>query len=220
MKAVYASLLLLVTAIGCHSSSTSPPEEQPSDKYPRLPDSAQRRIGVHLSPDAVRRLSMQRAQAGAFAAPPASTASLDNYAAFSNDGLLFAWALSGSPGGSVLHFIAVTTGTEEKTVPLDTPAHRQEASSALTEAGLPPPGTPSDKARPLGAEVKDGRVVLTFGGVPASKTYEPFGGAAKVDKVAVIATTKDGKHAAVRIEGTPVKGQGSVVEYHVFPLFG
>jgi hypothetical protein len=215
MKSGAAFLVGTLALAGCQCSPPEPSGEQPSGQTQRGPETPGRRIGVHMSPDMARRLALQK-PVGALPATP----SLDNYVGFSNDGLVFAYVLPSSAGGGVLHFVSATTNTEEKTVPLDSLAHRQEASAALTEAGLPPPGAAVDKPKPLGADVKDGRVVLTFGGAPASKTYEPFGGGAKIDKAEVVATSKDGKYAAVRIEGTPAKGQGSAVEFHVFPLFG
>jgi len=150
---------------------------------------------------------------------------LDDYRAFSADGLLFASVdFSTGAGVHVLSFRATTTGTVEKTVALASERVRREELEELREEGFPRPGRVPRVPSNLAAVARDGTVFVTFSGMPAARPWRPFpavGGAAgaPLESVAVVAVSRDGKHAAVRAVSGPHTEFGRMVDYHVAALF-
>lgn len=155
--------------------------------------------------------------------PPTAAPSeeaLDHYTAFSDDGLLFAWT---EPGASVFvtRFLASTTNTVEKAVPLESDATRRRVVDELAEEGFPPPGQRLKLPPEVGVVVSDGIAQVTFAGMPAAKPWRPFESRADVRPVQaqVVAVSNDGRWVAVRTTGADSDSSAPPVEHRVVALF-
>jgi hypothetical protein len=202
--------LLLLCATGCGFCSPPPVTR---DTPP-----------VQLQSSGIARLQALRPQTLKVVFPhdagpvPVTGQTLETYVGFSSDGLAFAAGLVAPGGLHVLQFVASTTNTTEKLLPLDTDAHRAAAIDALKEDGFPGleerPAVPKE----LGVVVAEGTVRLTFTSAPAGAPIKPFEGkAAGTLKAEVVAASLDGKRAAVRIQS--VSDNPPLTEYHVFGVF-
>lgn len=147
---------------------------------------------------------------------------LDHYVGFSSDGLAFASSeYSSGAGLPILTVISSTTGTVEKTVPLDSMDTRRRLVAELAEDGFPPPGTREPIPSEITAQIDAGQVVVRFGPVPAARPIKPFAGMQGITptKVDVVAVSKDGKRVALRISGQGGGEFGPPVEHRVVELF-
>ena len=151
--------------------------------------------------------------------PPVEPGSFAGYAAFSSDGLVFAYAreVNGALG---MEWLSSTTNTVEKALALDTPAAREKAAAELADEGFPKPGSRSGVPPMIAVALREGQVVVTFGGMPAGKPFKPFPSDpdAVPQTVTVAAVSRDGKHVGVRVAGN--KGDaGTVIQHRVVTLF-
>lgn len=156
-------------------------------------------------------------------APTASElAALDDYAAFSADGLLFVYTqMSVGAGLFVANVMSSTTNTVEKTVLLEDDAVRRSLIEELDAEGFPRPGHPQKVPAEVKATLKDGQVHVTFGPTPAVKPWKPFASTPEIvaTRVEVVSVSPNGDRVAVR-SSAPDRGEfGSPIEYRVVKLF-
>lgn len=159
----------------------------------------------------------------ALAAPTAAELSgLDDYAAFSRDGLLFVYTqMSVGAGLHVAHLMSSTTDTIEKTVLLEDDAVRRTLIEELDAEGFPRPGHVAKVPAEVKASLKDGRVTVSFGPAPAAQPWKPFASHPEIvaNRVEVVAVSPAGDRVAVR-SIAPDQGEfGAPVEYRIVKLF-
>lgn len=152
----------------------------------------------------------------------AELAALDDYAAFSQDGLLFAYTqMSVGAGLFVANVMASTTNTIEKTVLLEDDATRRAFVAELDAEGFPRPGHVPKVPSEVTASLRDGKAQVSFGPAPAAKPWTPFASTPGIvaARVEVVAVSPAGDRAAVR-SSAPDQGEfGPPVEYRIVTLF-
>ena len=150
----------------------------------------------------------------------ASDITWDNYAAFSSDGLLFAY-VEGEAPGQLLRWVSTTTNTIERTSQLGGSDKSTAALSELKEEGLPAPTVTVKIPKQVSAEIRDGLIYVLFSGMPAAKPFKPFADrvTTTADGVTVAAVSADGKRVAVKITGHIGATGAATPEYHVVSLF-
>lgn len=147
---------------------------------------------------------------------------LDHYRGFSADGLLYAYTEhSAGAGVPVLAFVATTTNTIERTVPLASKQAREEVAADLAEERFPKPGVKQEVPGIVRVELREGLVQVLFSGMPAAQPFRPWGGQAglKPTGVEVVALSRDGKKAAIRITGSGGGEFGAPPDHRVVTLF-
>ena len=143
---------------------------------------------------------------------------LDGYAAFSVDGLAFAFAApSEGAGVPVLSFVSSTTQTVERSVALSGKESKLGVARELVAGGFPRPSELKPVPPVLGAKVEDGKVQLSFSGMPASTPVAAEQGA-KVKSASILAVSADGKKVALKLtlRGT---GEFAGTVVRIVPLF-
>lgn len=215
MRTVFA-LVLSLAVLACSKTdekpATPPPARQeqpiaappaPAPPAPPPPAAKQETWAPPLSPDEL--------------------AALDRYVGFSADGLAFAFAqFSDGAGLNIISFQSATTNTIEKSVPLATAAARAQVASELAEDGFPKPGTAPRIPAAVGVRVVDGKVAVTFSGMPAGRPFDPFADVpgAKIGTAEVAAVSNDGRRAAIRcVSEKPITEFGPARLYRVVNLF-
>ncbi len=166
--------------------------------------------------------------AGTPAAPtppltPAEQAALNSYAAFSDDGFAFAAAdMSPGAGVEVLTFYAAPTETVEKRLVLDSPPSRQKAAADLAADGFPRPGAKVYRPPGMATEIRGKDVLITMSGRPVTKLFAAFPDSPALTprRAELLAVSKDGKLAAVRVESAGAVGEfGPAKNIRIVPLF-
>ncbi len=132
---------------------------------------------------------------------------IENYQAFSADGLAYAAVdFSSGAGLYVLTIHAVPTNTVEKRSVIDSPQTRQRLIGELLEDGFPAPAHLPRLPPTLHARVTDGKVTLLMNERPVAAPFNPLDGD-KPARAAVLAITPDGKTVAVRVEAKNGAGE-------------
>lgn len=200
--------------------SAPPPVTAPTDTRPQVPADVPTHLGAPGNatrpPDGDGGEGESEVDAGTTLEPgapewgpplsPAQMRALDRYAAFSQDGLVYAF-VEEQDGFRTLHYLAVPTETVEKVTPLLTPDVRNHVAAELAAEGFPAPGEPASmpgSAIPGGmqAQLRGSDVHVMFAGMPAGRPFRAFEerpGTAPVSAT-LVALSPDGGVAAVRVE--------------------
>lgn len=210
----------LVVITGCPSEKAPPPPPEPAKPAPTKP----------AEPPPAPPAAIADAGAPTEAAtkpewePPltdAESKALDTYAGFSGDGLVFAATqFSAGAGLPIMLFLSTTTNTVEKNVPIENGDTRVALAKELSEEGFPKPGTPPKIPPMVATKILPEGVVVTFSGMPATRPFKPFEGRSVPAGATVLALSKDGKHAAVRVVSKSAPTEfGPATELHTVTLF-
>jgi len=125
---------------------------------------------------------------------------LDTYAAFSIDGLAVAFAApSAGAGVPVLSFVSSTTQTVERSVAIADAASRKAVAKELAAAGFPRPSEVKPVPEIIGTKVEDGKVQVTFSGMPAATPFGASDAGATITGAKAIAVSPDGKKLALEL---------------------
>lgn len=156
--------------------------------------------------------------------PPTASelAALNDYAAFSRDGLLFVYTqMSVGAGLFVANVMSSTTNTIEKTVLLEDDAVRRTLIEELDAEGFPRPGHPQKIPPEVKATVNNGQVSVSFGPAPAAKPWKPFASTPGIvaTRTEVVAVSPSGDRVAVRSSARDQGEFGAPIEYRVVNLF-
>lgn len=214
--------------------SAPPPIAPPTDTRPEIPADVPTHLGAPGDGTIPPELSDVEGEAdveeGAMLAPdspawgpplsPAQAQALDRYAAFSQDGLVYAF-VEEQDGIRTLHYVAVPTETVEKIAPLLTLDVRNHVAAELAAEGFPAPGEPASTpggAIPGGMEavVRGEEVHVVFAGMPAGRPFRAFEDRHGVSptSASLVAVSPDGDVAAVR-----VGSKAGEVEHRLVRLF-
>lgn len=202
--------------------SAPPPRAPPTESVPLIPADDPRQHPDARRPTAEGESAAGDAPAASWGAPlsDAELRRLERYAAFSEDGLAYAYA-EPSGGAPSLFVISVPTRTVERVLPLASPADRQLAAGELSGDGFPPPAERPEVPSMLTAQAENGTVRVLLGGMPASRpTRLSFDGAeARIRSARVLAVSRDGRQVAVRVVADGGAAGEERVEHLVLPLF-